>query len=767
MPKREQSPDAPDDARYFTVYTPYPLNPNWAEEEEQRACAVWIAECIGPTHLWAIHSKPSSRGMILLEISRDFEDHASLLGEHRWSEFLKDPTDQEKGRVTQVFHSFYARGREAQKDVQSEWFEDWAPGTDRIKHPYPNTHWCSTPVEDQTNKILCRPLPADTKPPPPRAQSIVVGSSTWAAKQTESTPSTAELASAWSGGGAQIVQVTEQAPTTSNSSSPTIQPRSPISPGTSTPASPGRKGKKSRDVRVNSKPGWAAVQPTASPGAGAPFAEDASKGPVNAWTKPLNVPESQSSKPTPAPAPQSGSLWVSNETDYAAWKSGEAFEDNANGDAGTPDPPNTSTLVAPASSPRKGRTQVKNERRAQPAASHKDHSSDNHNGSSRRESTSKAGSDRDRHDAVDIMTPQNDKRREWDVPSPEKSSKHTPKPRDKKTKKKKETTETLKSGSPVPKTPDVKASKGSPGALRSSKLPKVKVDEDDQDLSPLKTPVVKLPVVKLEYEAASASQSESPKEATDAKMRGKAKENIQVDFSSEPEDRGIGPVPEQPPANTSKTTKAISDYDNSDWGAVQGGSLEDWGLPADPFLGKTDNLNEAEFHTWEENTSAVNSAKDPPKASASELTEKYLKSLKCPTHKRHCNKNICKDMALLMREEEAKLTAGAKGKGRLRDRNTGDLRKTEGRHAGPKRGPGPSPEVQKTGNLMGAPDNGTDGDAKQKTRILAPYEVVDGRLADSSAHGSRGTGSGGRPKYAKRRMAAVRTSAAQLAARVR
>lgn len=61
MPKRPKSPEAADDARYFTVYKPYPLNPNWAEEEDQKACAVWIAECIGPHHLWAIHEKPKVR----------------------------------------------------------------------------------------------------------------------------------------------------------------------------------------------------------------------------------------------------------------------------------------------------------------------------------------------------------------------------------------------------------------------------------------------------------------------------------------------------------------------------------------------------------------------------------------------------------------------------------------------------------------------------------------------------------------------------------
>ncbi len=57
--------------------------------------------------------------MMLLEVAREFEDSASLLGEHRWSEFLKDPTIDEKGRSTKVFHSFYSRGREAQKDGAS------------------------------------------------------------------------------------------------------------------------------------------------------------------------------------------------------------------------------------------------------------------------------------------------------------------------------------------------------------------------------------------------------------------------------------------------------------------------------------------------------------------------------------------------------------------------------------------------------------------------------------------------------------------------
>lgn len=54
--------------------------------------------------------------MILLEVSKAFTKHERLLGEHRWSEMLKDPNREEKARVSRVFHSYYAKGREAQKD---------------------------------------------------------------------------------------------------------------------------------------------------------------------------------------------------------------------------------------------------------------------------------------------------------------------------------------------------------------------------------------------------------------------------------------------------------------------------------------------------------------------------------------------------------------------------------------------------------------------------------------------------------------------------
>ena len=49
-----------------------------------------------------------------LEVSKMFTEHEHLLGENRWSEMLKDPDEEEEKRVSRVFHSFYAKGRDAQ-----------------------------------------------------------------------------------------------------------------------------------------------------------------------------------------------------------------------------------------------------------------------------------------------------------------------------------------------------------------------------------------------------------------------------------------------------------------------------------------------------------------------------------------------------------------------------------------------------------------------------------------------------------------------------
>jgi hypothetical protein len=54
--------------------------------------------------------------MILLEINRAFENWDRLLGEHRWKEFLRKPTDEEEPRVSRIYYSRFKSGREAQKE---------------------------------------------------------------------------------------------------------------------------------------------------------------------------------------------------------------------------------------------------------------------------------------------------------------------------------------------------------------------------------------------------------------------------------------------------------------------------------------------------------------------------------------------------------------------------------------------------------------------------------------------------------------------------
>ena len=88
----------------------------------------------------------------------------------------------------------------------------------RFKQPYPKTHWCSIPVEDKTNKQLCRPLPVDRIPPPPRLETpgnsflfyfwlqdidtsliriLVPGSATWTQEKNGGKPTAEALARSW------------------------------------------------------------------------------------------------------------------------------------------------------------------------------------------------------------------------------------------------------------------------------------------------------------------------------------------------------------------------------------------------------------------------------------------------------------------------------------------------------------------------------------------------------------------------------------------
>ncbi|KAF7304433.1 hypothetical protein HMN09_00845500 [Mycena chlorophos] len=195
MPKRIPTPEPGDDEpKYFTVVQPYPLNANWELPHDYITCGRWVASCLGSdAPFFALFYKPSARGQVLLEINRDYAYPEKLLGEHRWSEFLRKPSEEEKGRVTQIFYSTYSNGRAAQKDgwkrinVADSWFKNWSPKNAVISNPYPVTRWCPLPPEDKTNKPMCRPLPVALKPPPPTAAPpppVVPGSSAWHDKKT-------------------------------------------------------------------------------------------------------------------------------------------------------------------------------------------------------------------------------------------------------------------------------------------------------------------------------------------------------------------------------------------------------------------------------------------------------------------------------------------------------------------------------------------------------------------------------------------------------
>ncbi|KAJ6493281.1 hypothetical protein C8R45DRAFT_989296 [Mycena sanguinolenta] len=211
MPKRIPTPEPGDDEpKYYTVVQPYPLHANWELPHDYITCGRWIAGCIGPDTLpfTAILYKPSARGQIIIEIDRNYPEPERLLGEHRWSEFLKKPNAEEQGRVSQIFYSTYATGRQAQKDgwkrinVADSWFTNWNPVNPVIAHPYPATVWCPLPPEDKTNKPMCRPLPVSVKPPPATKSAppppVVPGSASWAQqKAAPPTNTPAAMRGAW------------------------------------------------------------------------------------------------------------------------------------------------------------------------------------------------------------------------------------------------------------------------------------------------------------------------------------------------------------------------------------------------------------------------------------------------------------------------------------------------------------------------------------------------------------------------------------------
>ncbi|KAL4260373.1 hypothetical protein AB1N83_009377 [Pleurotus pulmonarius] len=211
MPKKIKTPPPGDDEpKYLAVYQPYPLNAHFELPADCRQFASWFACCVGAEDLLkflAFFYKPKARGIILVEMDRSYKHFERLLGEHMWAKFLKNPTSEEKPRMTRVYYSTYPSGRDAQKDgwkrinVEDDWFKAWSPKNPIVHFPYPQTSWCQVPPEDKTNKPICRPLPTAVVPAPAKPAPPVVGSASWVESQTGPNPMSAQvLRGAWGRG---------------------------------------------------------------------------------------------------------------------------------------------------------------------------------------------------------------------------------------------------------------------------------------------------------------------------------------------------------------------------------------------------------------------------------------------------------------------------------------------------------------------------------------------------------------------------------------
>ncbi|KZT03888.1 uncharacterized protein LAESUDRAFT_703856 [Laetiporus sulphureus 93-53] len=188
MPKRIPTPPPPDDEpRFLTVHYPYPLHANVEHMGDRLAFVYWISSIIGAKSFYAFYYRPRTAHNVLIEIDRSYKGVERLLGEHRWAEFLRNPSDTEKQQVSKIFYCTHSSGREVQKygwkrlDVLEEWFEEekWIPINKLIVHPYPATYYCEVPKEDKTREPLCRHLPVRVFPPPPPEVPPKVGTPEW------------------------------------------------------------------------------------------------------------------------------------------------------------------------------------------------------------------------------------------------------------------------------------------------------------------------------------------------------------------------------------------------------------------------------------------------------------------------------------------------------------------------------------------------------------------------------------------------------------
>ncbi|EKM76019.1 hypothetical protein AGABI1DRAFT_109101 [Agaricus bisporus var. burnettii JB137-S8] len=205
MVKRPKSPEPIEDSKMLAVVHPYPLNANMELVNDFTEFMYWLASVVGKDYALGVFYIPSARGMVVAEVSKEFKQFDKLLGEHRWGEFLREPSPEERDRKTKVYNSTYTNSRALQKDgwkymlADDELFSNFRPINKKVKHPYPPTRWCEPHYENPTSKPVCKPLPIATKAPPQRAPTVVQvpGSSTWINRKSglQGTPGTPSIES--------------------------------------------------------------------------------------------------------------------------------------------------------------------------------------------------------------------------------------------------------------------------------------------------------------------------------------------------------------------------------------------------------------------------------------------------------------------------------------------------------------------------------------------------------------------------------------------
>ncbi|EIW54091.1 uncharacterized protein TRAVEDRAFT_132647 [Trametes versicolor FP-101664 SS1] len=102
MVKRAPTPPPADDTRFFTVMNPYPQQP-YIAPQDTKTFARWIACVIGQEHFLAFYHKPKSPNVVVIETSKFGPDFDRLMGEHRWSEFLRGPSNASGQETSSIF----------------------------------------------------------------------------------------------------------------------------------------------------------------------------------------------------------------------------------------------------------------------------------------------------------------------------------------------------------------------------------------------------------------------------------------------------------------------------------------------------------------------------------------------------------------------------------------------------------------------------------------------------------------------------------------